>query len=107
MGRAGTAGLAAAALLLSCCLLLAATTTEAQVLGVDFGSETFKLSAVRPGRAIDIVLNEQSKRKTPSLVAFREGERFVGESAVAVAGPSPLTHDTWRTATLPQRLPHL
>jgi hypoxia up-regulated 1 len=57
-------------------------TTQALVMGVDFGSQYFKIAVVRPGR-IDIVLNEQSARKTQSIIAFRMDtlERLFGDAA--------------------------
>lgn len=34
---------------------------------------------------MEIVLNKESKRKTPVAVSFRDGERLVGEDALNVA----------------------
>jgi len=34
---------------------------------------------------MDIVLNKESKRKTPVVVSFRDGERLFGEDALNVA----------------------
>lgn len=39
-------------------------------IGFDIGSETIKAAAIRSGRSIEIILNEQSKRKTPGIVSF-------------------------------------
>lgn len=37
-----------------------------------------------PGVPMEIVLNKESKRKTPAAVAFRNNERLFGEDAVNV-----------------------
>jgi len=34
---------------------------------------------------MEIVLNKESKRKTPVAVSFRDGERLIGEDALSVA----------------------
>jgi len=39
-------------------------------MGIDLGSQWYKLAMVRPGRPIDIVLNEQSARKTHTMVGW-------------------------------------
>jgi hypothetical protein len=36
---------------------------------------------VRAGQPIDVVLNEQSKRKTSNIIGFKAGERFFGYPA--------------------------
>lgn len=52
------------------------------VLGIDFGGENIKATLVQAGRTpISIVLTEMTKRKSPALVAFHNGERLVGEAA--------------------------
>eukprot|EP00238_Polyblepharides_amylifera_P003501 CAMPEP_0196575666 /NCGR_PEP_ID=MMETSP1081-20130531/5089_1 /TAXON_ID=36882 /ORGANISM="Pyramimonas amylifera, Strain CCMP720" /LENGTH=964 /DNA_ID=CAMNT_0041894035 /DNA_START=70 /DNA_END=2964 /DNA_ORIENTATION=- len=59
--------------------------TEGKVLGIDFGSENIKVSLVKPGRVpISIVTNEMSKRRSPGAVAFVNGERLLGEEAMAL-----------------------
>lgn len=61
---------------------IAAVHAMQPVIGIDIGSEFIKVGIARPRHPIDIVLNEQTKRKTPAVVAFRDGtERFLGESA--------------------------
>lgn len=60
------------------------------LMGVDLGLSYIKVSVARPGKGLHIVLNEQSKRKTPSAVAFAgDGERLFGDDAVAYAGKAP------------------
>ena len=38
---------------------------------------------------IDIVLNEQTRRKTPNFVGFRGKDRFIGEDAKSLVGRFP------------------
>eukprot|EP00656_Telonema_subtile_P041304 TRINITY_DN4641_c0_g1_i4.p1 TRINITY_DN4641_c0_g1~~TRINITY_DN4641_c0_g1_i4.p1 ORF type:complete len:192 (-),score=48.93 TRINITY_DN4641_c0_g1_i4:141-716(-) len=53
------------------------------VLGIDLGTQFFKVAYVKTGQ-FDLVLNEASKRKTATAVAFNEGERYVGDTAQAL-----------------------
>ena len=73
-------------------LFLAAACSPAlgALFAVDLGSEFLKMSIVKPGRIpISIVNNEMSKRKTPALVAFVDGERLVGEEAASLVARYP------------------
>ncbi|XP_047099616.1 hypoxia up-regulated protein 1 isoform X1 [Schistocerca piceifrons] len=54
------------------------------VMSVDLGSEWMKIAIVSPGVPMEIVLNKESKRKTPATIAFRDGERSFGEDALVV-----------------------
>lgn len=54
------------------------------VMSVDLGSEWIKIAIVSPGVPMEIILNTDSQRKTPLVVAFRDGERFVGDAALTV-----------------------
>lgn len=59
-------------------------------MGVDFGSSFLKVSIARPGKGIELVTNEQSKRKTPAAVGFTtEGERLFGDAALSYAAKAP------------------
>uniref|UniRef100_A0A2M3ZZN5 Hypoxia up-regulated protein 1 n=1 Tax=Anopheles triannulatus TaxID=58253 RepID=A0A2M3ZZN5_9DIPT len=53
----------------------------AAVMSVDLGSEWMKVGVVSPGVPMEIALNKESKRKTPSTIAFRNGDRVFGEDA--------------------------
>jgi hypoxia up-regulated 1 len=64
-----------------CIVLLCAIYAEAAVIGIDFGSEYFKVSLIRPGKKLLIVENLQSKRMTPTMIGFAEDERVFGEDA--------------------------
>ena len=59
------------------------------VMSVDLGSEWMKIAVVSPGVPMEIVLNKESKRKTPVAVAFRDGERVFGEDAINVGSRFP------------------
>eukprot|EP00102_Acyrthosiphon_pisum_P022668 XP_016659878.1 PREDICTED: hypoxia up-regulated protein 1 isoform X1 [Acyrthosiphon pisum] len=54
------------------------------VMSVDIGSEWMKVAIVSPGVPMEIALNKESKRKTPTAIAFRNGERTFGEDALTV-----------------------
>ncbi|KPJ17240.1 Hypoxia up-regulated protein 1 [Papilio machaon] len=65
-------------------LLLSQNAEAAAVISIDLGSEWMKIGIVSPGVPMEIVLNKESKRKTPAVVAFRDGVRTFGEDAVNV-----------------------
>lgn len=65
-------------------LLLSQETKAAAVISIDLGSEWMKVGIVSPGVPMEIVLNKESKRKTPAVVAFRDDVRTFGEDAVTV-----------------------
>ncbi|GAW78924.1 heat shock protein 110 [Plasmodium gonderi] len=52
------------------------------VLGIDIGNENSVVAAINKG-AINIVRNDVSERLTPTLVAFTEKERLIGDNALA------------------------
>ncbi|XP_073946362.1 hypoxia up-regulated Grp170 co-chaperone protein isoform X2 [Choristoneura fumiferana] len=64
--------------------LLSQSADAAAVISIDLGSEWLKIGIVSPGVPMEIVLNKESKRKTPAVVAFRDGVRTFGEDAVTV-----------------------
>ncbi|CAK9832381.1 Hypoxia up-regulated protein 1 [Anthophora retusa] len=59
------------------------------VMSIDMGSESMKVAIVSPGVPMEIALNKESKRKTPVVIAFRNGERSFGEDAQIVGIRSP------------------
>ena len=61
------------------------------VFGIDFGSDFIKIGVLKYGSPLDVVTNYQSKRKTPSLVAFKGKERFFGTDAVQIMNRNPET----------------
>ncbi|KAJ8532039.1 hypothetical protein K7X08_011962 [Anisodus acutangulus] len=73
-------------------LLMNPILSESAVWSIDLGSEWFKIAVVnlKPGQPpISIAINEMSKRKTPSLVAFHSGSRLIGEEASGIAARYP------------------
>ena len=59
------------------------------LFGIDLGTDSFKVMTMS-GNAPAIVLNDQSGRKTDSLVGFTpEGERVFGSSAAQLVRQSP------------------
>merc|ERR1719440_1845662 len=55
------------------------------LVGVDLGSQYFKAAIVSPGKPFDVVHNQHSKRKTPTVVSFHEKVRTFGDDAMASA----------------------
>uniref|UniRef100_A0A673AG16 Hypoxia up-regulated protein 1 n=1 Tax=Sphaeramia orbicularis TaxID=375764 RepID=A0A673AG16_9TELE len=51
-------------------------------MSVDLGSEWMKMAIVKPGVPMEIVLNKESRRKTPAVVCLKENERLFGDSAL-------------------------
>ncbi|XP_023690980.2 hypoxia up-regulated protein 1 [Paramormyrops kingsleyae] len=73
------------------CLILAlpSPTASVAVMSVDLGSEWMKLAIVKPGVPMEIVLNKESRRKTPVAVCLKENERLFGDSALGVSVKNP------------------
>ncbi|CAO1434397.1 unnamed protein product [Diamesa hyperborea] len=61
----------------------------AAVFSIDLGNEWMKVGIVSPGLPMEIALNKESKRKTPSVIAFRDKARLFGEDAVNLAARFP------------------
>ncbi|XP_016345843.1 hypoxia up-regulated protein 1 [Sinocyclocheilus anshuiensis] len=74
------------------CLIVAflpSQTESIAVMSVDLGSEWMKIALVKPGVPMEIVLNKESRRKTPVAVCLKENERLFGDSALGVAVKNP------------------
>ena len=52
-------------------------------VGIDLGADSMKVSLLKSGSPIDIVLNAESKRKTPSNVVIlsKDKKRMFGNDA--------------------------
>ncbi|MED6280152.1 Hypoxia up-regulated protein 1 [Characodon lateralis] len=66
-------------------------TVTVAVMSVDLGSEWMKMAIVKPGVPMEIVLNRESRRKTPTAVCLKENERLFGDSALGVSVKNPKT----------------
>ncbi|KAM3868715.1 hypoxia up-regulated protein 1 [Diretmus argenteus] len=74
------------------CLVLASLpshTASVAVMSVDLGSEWMKIAIVKPGVPMEIALNKESRRKTPTAVCLKENERLLGDSALGVSVKNP------------------
>uniref|UniRef100_A0A8C0EX96 Hypoxia up-regulated protein 1 n=1 Tax=Bubo bubo TaxID=30461 RepID=A0A8C0EX96_BUBBB len=58
-------------------------------MSVDVGSESMKIAIVKPGVPMEIVLNKESRRKTPVAVSLKENERLFGDSALGMSIRTP------------------
>ncbi|XP_039961742.1 hypoxia up-regulated protein 1 [Bactrocera tryoni] len=81
-------------LFLTACLLVLASShisgiNAAAVMSVDLGTEWMKVGVVSAGVPMEIALNKESKRKTPALLAFRDGVRTFGEDGMTVGIREP------------------
>ncbi|KAK3802292.1 hypothetical protein RRG08_066130 [Elysia crispata] len=70
-------------------MLIYAVNARVAVMSIDLGGEFMKIAIVKPGVPMEIVLNKESSRKTPTLVAFRDGERQFGNEAQSTAVKFP------------------
>lgn len=59
------------------------------VIGIDYGTESMKVSLMKPGEPFDVVLSRDSKRKIPSAVAWKVQERLYGSDAANLASRYP------------------
>ncbi|ORX45559.1 HSP70-domain-containing protein [Piromyces finnis] len=62
---------------------------NAAVMAIDYGAQWFKVALVKPGVPLDLVLNRESKRKTPSNICIRDGVRLYGNEANNLATRFP------------------
>ncbi|KIH69144.1 DnaK family protein [Ancylostoma duodenale] len=58
-------------------------------MSIDLGSEFIKIGIVKPGVPMEIVLNKESRRKTPNILVIRNNERLFAEAAAAIATKYP------------------
>lgn len=58
------------------------------VVGFDIGNDNCVIAVVKQ-RGIDVLLNDESKRETPSIVCFGEKQRFLGSTGASSAMMNP------------------
>jgi hypoxia up-regulated 1 len=91
--------------LLKLCVLLSFLIYECVsvgVMGIDFGTDWFKVAVVKPGIPLEVVLNKESKRKTETVVTIRNGIRYFGSDAVSLVSllcPSEVSESLGRQKT--------
>ncbi|KAG5492890.1 hypothetical protein JKF63_01470 [Porcisia hertigi] len=73
-----------------CACLFFTQSTWAHVMGIDFGSEFIKIAGPHGDKGVDIVLNEQSRRKTDNFIGLRGNDLYIGDMARALAARFPL-----------------
>ncbi|XP_019459795.1 PREDICTED: heat shock 70 kDa protein 16-like [Lupinus angustifolius] len=60
------------------------------VVGFDIGNENCVIAVVKQ-RGVDVLLNDESKRETPSVVCFGDKQRFLGSAGAASALMHPMS----------------
>mmetsp|Transcript_6264 Transcript_6264/g.6973 ORF Transcript_6264/g.6973 Transcript_6264/m.6973 type:complete len:767 (+) Transcript_6264:52-2352(+) len=70
-------------------MTVVAVSVRGNVLGIDFGAEFIKIACPHGNSSIDIVLNEQTRRKSHNFVGFRGDDRYFGEDARNLAARFP------------------
>ena len=70
---------------------------DGPIIGVDLGT-TYSCVAVYKAGSVEVIVNDQGNRVTPSYVAFTETERLVGDAAKtqAALNPENTVYDTKR-----------
>ncbi|KAG6420329.1 hypothetical protein SASPL_116853 [Salvia splendens] len=62
---------------------------EGRAIGIDLGTTYSCVAVWRHGR-IEVIVNDQGNRTTPSYVAFTDTERLVGDAAINQAARNPV-----------------
>ncbi|KAH0472817.1 MAG: hypothetical protein KVP17_004879 [Porospora cf. gigantea B] len=70
-------------------LLLVVKTVLGSLIGVDIGNAFMKISIAMPGYPFEMVLDMQSKRKTPTAISFSEPQREYGSDALMRESRNP------------------
>ncbi|PNX88914.1 heat shock protein 70 kDa [Trifolium pratense] len=65
-----------------------AGTSKKVAIGIDLGT-TYSCVAVCVNDKVEIIVNDQGNRITPSYVAFTDSQRMIGDSAFNMAACNP------------------
>ena len=77
-------------LLVAALTVLLCVPSAAKLMAIDLGGNFLKVAVVQPGRKpISIAENEMSRRQTPVMVGFVDGQRVLGEDAVTASARHP------------------
>jgi len=63
--------------------LLNVTLIKASVMAIDYGSEWYKVSLITPKIPLELVLNEESQRKTRSIISIVDDVRMFSNDVVS------------------------
>jgi len=75
---------------LSLLVVLLAASAHAAVIGIDFGARFVKVGIIQPGKGIELVLNEATKRKSSTAAGFNnQEERIYGDESYNLIGKIP------------------
>ena len=82
-------------------------TTQGDLIGIDFGAEYMKVALVAQGKAIEIVTNVVTARKTEVAMAILEdGERNFGSAATGLMTRKPHLVFPWTRELLGRSMEH-
>lgn len=62
---------------------------QCAIIGIDFGTELLKISLVKPGYPFETVTDFNSRRLSPSSIAFYDGDRLFGDDALNIGSKKP------------------
>ena len=77
------------ALLLLLIVVIQSIIATPALLGLDLGSENFKLAVARPG-GLEIIMNEGSNRKTLTAIGYEDKMRYAGDASSQIVSTSAL-----------------